>query len=189
MEIAMPAQPKPSITEESASPPAAAEQDAAAVYSTDPPDITIPPPPAGFNPVDLEDYRRSRPKKAQYAAFPDAILELRASTTYTGLLGTVVPSAAALAKSLDTARQWTALRIALEAFLVYAKSLEAVTWKTGLDDLAKVDAVYQAVAAQNPQALASLPALGRLLEVPKGIATRAAAKRVRNAKVKKAPQG
>jgi len=176
----------PTVAEPSTS-SAASPTTTPAVMSTAPPDITIPAPPAGFVPVDFGNYRGSRPKAAQITALPDVILELQASeASYGAVFGSAVPSATDLADTLAVASRWTALRVALQAFLLYARSLEAITWKYGFSEIDKVDAVFQAIATQNPAALAGFPALARLLDVPKAIAVKAAATRVKQVKAKKA---
>jgi hypothetical protein len=153
---------------------------ASVVMSTAPPDMPIPTVPAGFIPVDASNYRGFRPKAAQLIAFPDAILELESATTYEEVFGTAIPSATDIAEALATASSWTAFRVAIQALLIYAKSLEAITWKTGLTNLEKLEAVYHAVAATNPAAVAAFPALQRVFEVSTVIAAKVKATRARN---------
>jgi hypothetical protein len=146
---------------------------------------TLPAIPAGFTPVILIEYRGSHPKAGQLGAGPDAVLELRDFQGFGALFGTAVPPATQLADEIDNALRWTALREATEAFLVYAKSGEAVAWKTALTDLDKLDPVVQVVTITNPTALVGCPALVRTLDVPKAIARRGQASRVRNTKADK----
>jgi hypothetical protein len=173
------AEPSTSSAETTAAPPP--------VMSTAPPDVTIPAPPAGFVPVNFEDYRGSRPKAAQVTALPDVILELQASeASYETVFGSSVPPAAQLAGDLANASRWTALRVALQAYLLFVRSFEAITWKYGLSEIEKVNAVFKGISATNPAAVSGFPALTRLLDVPKVIADKAAATHVRKAKAAKA---
>jgi hypothetical protein len=150
--------------------------------STTPPNVTIPAPPTGFVPVNLDNYRGSHPRAGEITAIPDVVVELNASTSYDATFGGAVPPATTVAGDLDTAAQWTALRIALEAYLLYVRSLEAITWKTALADMEKLRASFKVVAAQNPALIAAFPATERLLDVTKVIGQRGAATRARNAK-------
>jgi hypothetical protein len=152
------------------------------VWSTTPPDVTLPVPPVGFVPVKLGQYRAAHPKAGELAALPDAITELESSTSYAETFGSGVPQASPLAATLTTAARWTALRVATEAFLLYAKSNEAITWKAGLADLDALDAVFQAVASRNSALVAAYPATARLLDVRKAISERAAVTRAAKAK-------
>jgi hypothetical protein len=165
--------------------PVNATATSAALALTEPPDWTIPAPPAGFVPVNLLDYRGSHPKVGQIAALPGAIAELEASSTYATVFGAAAPSANQLAGELAVAGRWTTLRVAAEALLGFLKSYEAITWKTALTDLDKLDALFQVFQAQNPAVVAAFPETAKLLDVPKVIGQRAAAARVRN-KAKKA---
>jgi hypothetical protein len=98
--------------------------------------------------------------------------------------GPLVPETSHLATDLTNASGWTTLRQALETYLTYVKSLEAISWKQAKSDLESLDAVFQGVAAHNPALLDEYPALARLLDVQKQIAQRAVATRVATAKAK-----
>src|SRR5208282_950630 len=74
--------------------------------------------------------------------------------------------------------------VAAESFLLFAKSGEAVSWKTGLTNLEKLGPVVRLASETNASALASCPALVRMLEVPSVIAQRANATRARAKAVK-----
>ena len=114
-----------------------------------------------------------------------AIQELQADpTSYAATFGPTVPNATTMATELANAMGWTAMRTAIEALLVYAKSYEAVTWKAALIDLSKVDVVFTMLSKANAAALAGFPELSRLIEVPKVVAQKAGATRARNAKAK-----
>jgi hypothetical protein len=152
--------------------------------STTPPDLTIPAPPAGFVPVNFQNYRGFYPRAGEFTAIPDVVLELAGATSYASTFGGAVPAAATVAGDLDTASRWTALRVALEAYLVYVRSVEVITWKTATLDIDKLRASFKVVAAQNPGLIAAFPATERLLDVQKVIGQRAAASRARDAKAK-----
>ena len=156
----------------------------AAILANQPPTVILPGIPPGFVPVHLGDYRGTHPRAGQVTATPGAIQELEASTSYQATFGPAAPPAAQLAGELTIASEWTALRIKIEAFLVYVKSFEAITWKTALADLDRLDAIFQVILAQNPALVAGFPELAKLLDVQKTIGQRSAASRVRNKKAK-----
>jgi hypothetical protein len=152
-----------------------------------PPNVgDVPSVPAGFSPVTLNLYRGFRPKADQLAAAPDAINELRDFPTFVAVFGATAPSPTQLADELSDALAWAAFRIAVEALLQYAKSGEAVSWKTILLDLDKLAAAIQLITSTNPSALAGCPALVRMLEVPKVIAKQGNAARARTLATNKA---
>ncbi len=157
---------------------------AGSALSIAPPDVTLPAIPAGFTPVDLRNYRGTHPKAAQVTALPDAITELESSTTYASTFGPAAPPVATLTIDLAIASRWTTLRTAVQAFLIYVKSNEAITWKTGLAELDQLNAAYKVVVAQNPAIATAYPATTRLLDVPKVLAARATATRARKVKAK-----
>jgi hypothetical protein len=147
-----------------------------------PPDFTMPVPPAGFVPVNFGDFRGSHPKAVQIAATPAAIVELKTATSYTTVFGAGAPDASNLANELVTASGWTTLREAIQAYLLYVRSFEVITWKQALTDLAKLDAVFKGVAANDPSLLAAFPATEKLLKALDVISARSAATRAANAK-------
>jgi hypothetical protein len=158
----------------------------AVVMPAAPPSVVLPPLPAGFVPANLKLYRGSYPKKAQLTALPNAIAELESSSTYASVFGAYVPPANQLAEELTIALQWTTLRVDIEAFLVFVKTGEVVSWKRGLSDLDKLNTSYQVVVQENATLVAAFPGIGALLDVPKGFSKVAAATRARNVKAKAA---
>ena len=56
-----------------------------------PPSVTIPSPPAGFVPSNPKDYRGFRPKSAELAVVPDAVMELQAFSDYDTVFGKTAP--------------------------------------------------------------------------------------------------
>jgi len=181
----------PTTKKKTASKPATLSERSATVASppvlpTDPPDVTLPAVPAGFVPVNLKLYRGSFPRVGQIAAMPGAIIELSNSASYEATFGPTAPSASQLVAEFTVASQWTAMRIRIEAFLVFVRSNEAITWKTSLSDIETLSALYQLFAKQNPTVVAGFPELGKLLEVRSVISKVGAASRARNAKQKAA---
>jgi hypothetical protein len=152
--------------------------------TTPPPILNIPEPPTAFASVDFREYRSAHPNAGQAAAVPAVLLELTDNTSFEGTFGPLVPEASHLATDLTNATGWTTLRKALETYLLYVRSLEAITWKQAKSDLEALDAVFQGVLAHNPALLDELPALARLLDVQKQIGLRSAATRVATAKAK-----
>jgi len=140
--------------------------------------------------VNLLDYRGAHPKAGQIAAVPSATAELNANAaSYTETFGPAVPSAGQLAGKLTNASQWTAMRVAIEVFMLYVKSNEAVAWKSALTDLEELNAIFQVIAKQNPVLIDGFPELEKLLDVDKVVGQRAAATRAREAKTKAAGAG
>jgi hypothetical protein len=159
---------------------------AGGILPTVPPDIDIPSVPSGFVPVSLKMYRGSFPRVGEIAALPGAIIELTNNTSYETVFGPAAPEASQLVSDFTYASQWTALRVAIEAYLEYVRSNEAITWRSSLIGLEKLNAIFQVVATQNPVLIAGFPELHKLLDVRKVIARSGAASRVRNAKAKAA---
>jgi hypothetical protein len=172
-----------SPTSTTATTPAPASAIDLALQTMAPPVVDFPVPPTGFAPVNLLDFRGSHPKAGQIAALPGALHDL-ASAIYVATFGPAAPSASKLAGELTIASEWTTMRSSVEQFLIYVKSLEAITWKAALSDLEKLDAIFQILVTQNPAVAAEFPGLDRLLNVPKVISQRAAATRARRAKEK-----
>jgi hypothetical protein len=160
----------------------------AVVASTAAPSFTVPAPPPGFVPVKLLDYRGQHLQAAQLVALPDAILELQGLEDYAQTFGSAVAPAAQIVSELQVASAWTTTRVALEALLVYAKSNEAVTWKSCSGDLEQLAVVFEAVAKQSPALVAGCPALVRVFAARKVVGQRAAATRKRNAKAEAAKE-
>ncbi len=156
----------------------------ATTLSTEPPDVTLPAIPAGFVRIDLTMFRGRHPKAAQITAVPDAVAEIASSTSYAATFGIAAPTADAVERDLSLALRWTVLRRSLEELLVYARTNEAITWKTGLATIDRLEAAFRVVAAQEPTIAALFPATARLVEVPVVQAKRASATRARNAKAK-----
>ncbi len=171
------------ITTAPASPPAPTTT-SVALALTAPPVVNIPLTPSGFVPVDLNDYRGSHPKAGQLTVVPFVITELANSTSYEATFGPAAPPSSKLVSELTIPSQWTAMRVAVEEFLVYTKSLEAITWKSALADLDTVNALFQIIQKQNASLTAAFPELAKMLDVTKVIAQRSRASRVRNAKSK-----
>jgi hypothetical protein len=147
-----------------------------------PPTVSIPTAPRGFTPVDFKNFRGSFPVAGQVAQVPGVVKELRRSTKYAQVFGPAVPPAERIATELAFAVEWTTLRLKLDAFLLYVRSFEAMTWKSSLADLGKLDAIFRVVAKQNPVVLVDFPELTKLLDVPKVIGKRGAATRARKRK-------
>jgi hypothetical protein len=151
------------------------------VLSTSPPVVNIPVPPTEVMPIDLGDYRGTHPKAAQSAAAPDVVLELSNTTVWESTFGPAAPAVAPFAQVLKDAVGWSALRNALETYLVYVKSQEAVQWKAGLLKMEQVKPFYNLAVAHDATVADAFPALTRLLGAQSVIAKRAAASRKRKA--------
>jgi hypothetical protein len=149
------------------------------VLSTTPPVVSLPPIPAGFTPVNLVDYRGYHPRVGQVAALPDAVAELSSSSTYAATFGPAAPAEGTFVTCLEDAASWSSLHGAIEAFLVYVKSQEAVAWKAALTQIDQAKAVYDVTIARNPSVPTQFPALTRLLEVTNAIGRKSAASRQR----------
>jgi len=144
---------------------------------TTPPDVTIPAPPSAFVPFELAEYRGYFPKGTQLSAIPEAIVDLERFTDYSPQLGAAAPSLELLILLLKQELQWAELRRSTEAFLVYARSMEVLTWKRVRGNLDQLDRVYQAVVAQHPAFGEKHRGLARLLGATKEIGQRGAATR------------
>jgi hypothetical protein len=152
-----------------------------------PPDLVIPSVPPNFTPVSLGLYKGAHVKGMQLAAIPNAIAEIQASASaYATTFGPAAPPADDIATNLTDASAWTAMRVKIEALLVFAKSGEAVAWKTGLANIEQLSAIYKVLANVNPALVAGFPAIGALVDVDKVLGQAAAQARARNAKARAA---
>jgi len=64
-----------------------------------------------------------------------------------------------LVQTLSNAAGWTAIRMALEAYLLYAKGEEGIAWRSGITQIDRVKAVYDVTLTQNAQLPVQFPAL------------------------------
>jgi len=146
-----------------------------------PPSVaSIPSAPATFVPIDLTEFRGSHAKKAQIAAVAGVLTELADPTTYAQQLGPYAIAAGSFTQVLSTAGGWSNVRIALEAYLLYAKTQEGIAWRAALTDIDQLKAVFDVAATRNPDLARQLPALARLLGVTGQVTQKAVATKKRN---------
>lgn len=150
------------------------------------PVVILPPVPFTFIPVDLAAYRGTHPRQSQLALVPNASAEIKNATLYQSTLGPAAPNGPLFAETLDNALGWTSTRIAMETFLVYVKSQEAVCWKAGMTMMDQAKAAYDLMVAVNPAIVESIPSLSKLLEVVNTIGKKGSATRKRNKATKAA---
>ncbi len=137
------------------------------VPSTPPDPATVPKPPQGFIPPNLSDFRGYRPQKAELATTPDAILELRSFQDYADVFGKTAPPADQVIGALDLAYQWTQVLDPSQAWLVYTKAMDAMTWKSALVLLESLKAPFKLAVLHDPTLASRYPALVRLLSANK----------------------
>ena len=147
-----------------------------------PPAVKVPQPPAGFIPPSAADYRGFRPKRAELAVVPDAVLELHGFSNYGAVFGMTAPPADHVAGALDGASMWSTLLAASTAWMDFVKAGEGMAWKDTLTLTDKLKAPFALATANDPSMLSKYPALARLLGAAKQIAKKAQATKKRTAK-------
>jgi len=154
------------------------EAAAAVVLSTTPQVLDLPPIPPG--PTDSGSLARGYfPRASEAAALPDVALEVATSTTYTSTFGPSMPAAVPFVVMLQNAAEWTTQRIALEAYLAYAKGQEGLAWKALRPHLDQAKEVYAVTVSKNTDVPVLFPALTRLFDGNVSVAKRGHATRKR----------
>ena len=159
---------------EAPSPPSTLES--TVTLSTTPQALDLPPIPPG--PTDSGSLARGYfPRASEAAALPDVALEVATSTTYTSTFGPSMPTVGPFVVMLQNAAEWTTQRIALEAYLAYAKGQEGLAWKALRPHLDQAKEVYAVTVSKNTDVPVLFPALTRLFDgnvsvAKKGHATR-----------------
>ena len=97
-----------------------------------PPKVKVPAPPAGFIPPSAADYRGFRPKRAELAVVPDAVMELKAFSNYAAVFGMTAPPVDHVASALDGASKWSTLLAASTEWMNFVKAGEGMAWKDTL---------------------------------------------------------
>jgi hypothetical protein len=97
-----------------------------------PPAVKLPQPPSGYIPPSAADYRGFRPKRAELAVVPDAVLELQGFSNYGAVFGMTAPPADHVASALDGASMWSTLLAGSTAWMDYVKAGEGMAWKDTL---------------------------------------------------------
>ena len=154
-----------------------------------PPAVKVPKAPAGFIPPSAADYRGFRPKRAELAVVPDAVLELQAFGDYGSVFGRTAPPAEHVAGALDGASKWSTLLAASMAWMEFVKAGEGMAWKDTLTLTDRLKAPFALASANDPSMLARYPALARLLTAGQAIAKKAQATKKRTAKASAAGGG
>ena len=145
-----------------------------------PPNAVIPPVPADFAGTNLSDYRGVMPKKAELALLPGAITDLQNFAGFTQVFGKTVPPEATTVQILDAARQWSSMRVASTAWLLYCATQEGLLWKDVRALFAVMKPAFKLAAAADATVAQQLPSFASLLGVAQAIAQRSVATRKTN---------
>jgi hypothetical protein len=154
------------------------------VVKPPPADANIPSVPEGTEPTNGTDYRGLLPKKTELAVLGDVVTELENSTEFTALFGRTMPSVAFIIQVLTAANQWSMMRNKTDAWDLYARTQEGLTWVNARALMTKMKPVFEATASANADVATQFPSLGILLGAAKVIAKRGVATRKGNAKSK-----
>ena len=152
-----------------------------------PPAVKVPKAPAGFIPPSAADYRGFRPKRAELAVVPDAVLELRSFSDYAHVFGMTAPRADLVAVALESASKWSALLAGSTSWMDFVKAGEGMAWKDTLTLTDRLKAPFALASANDPSMIARYPAIARLLGAAQQIAKKAVATKKRNAAKAQAP--
>jgi hypothetical protein len=154
------------------------------VVKPPPADANIPSVPEGAEPTNGTDYRGIVPKKSELAVLGDVVTELENSTEFSALFGRTMPSVAYIIQVFTAANQWSVMRNKTDAWDLFARTQEGLTWLTARGLMTRMKPVFEATASANADVAIQFPSLGLLLGAAKVIAKRGATTRKGNAKSK-----
>ena len=149
-----------------------------------PPVVKVPKAPAGFIPPSAADYRGFRPKRAELAVVPDAVLELRGFSNYASVFGMTAPAAQLVASALESASKWSTLLASSTSWMDFVKAGEGMAWKDTLTLTDRLKQPFALASANDPSMIARYPAIARLLGAAQQIAKKATATKKRKAAAK-----
>ena len=145
-----------------------------------PPSTSLPPLPKGFVAPSKRDFVGYRPSERELSAATSAVADLGSFTSYRDVLGAAAPDPDALAKTLELALQWRAIREQTAAWEAYVQAQDAIAWKAALLELDRLKPFFLRAAATTTLG-ERYPGLMELLYAPKRSAKQAAVTRKRRA--------
>jgi len=174
----------PAASTNGATPTPAASPAASSDNPKAPPKIVLPAVPAGTPIAPARDIRIMLPKREELNLIPQAETEIRTFPDFSGVFGKVTPSQTTINQTLDTAYQWTTLRIGLAAWLKYAKAQEAPAWVSARAVLARLTPAFALAVTTDATIGERNSALAALLKTRSVIAQRGATTRMADKKAK-----
>jgi hypothetical protein len=149
-----------------------------------PADANIPSVPEGQQPTNGTDYRGIVPKKSELAVLGDVVKELQNSAEFSAMFGRALPPLPYIIQVFTAANQWSLMRNKSDAWDLYARTQEGLTWMTARALMAKMKPVFEATASGNADVATQFPSTGLLLGAAKVIAKRGVTTRKASAKAK-----
>jgi hypothetical protein len=113
---------------------------------------------------------------------PEAGAELKRLIDYAEIFGKTAPSQAMVTQTLDSAYRWTSLRVALGAWIKYAKAQEVAGWGSARALFDRLQPAFGLAVRTDAAIGEQNPSLAGLLQVRGTIAKRGAATRQANKK-------
>jgi len=138
------------------------------------PSVGAPTPPINDNPVAVDARKGMRALQAEVNLAENAARELRASTTFSQILGTKLGTAEQIADAIDFAAQWSAQAKAGATWAGYTQMQSNLAWNYALAMIDRLRSAFQAAAAADPSIEKELPNFTKLLGVRKIVAAKGA---------------
>jgi hypothetical protein len=185
--VAPPATPPPEVGTAAPTPATATAPGTSGVIDQ-PPTEPMPVAPVGFSVVNPDEFRGQRPRAAQAASAPVVAIELSGSTDYEARFGKKAPSQATVVAAVVLATRWRTVRTAIEAYLVYVMTQDALAWKAAMTLMRQLAPLFEGALKLDPTVATEYPGLTRFFEAPEVITKIGAATRVKHAKAKATEQ-
>ncbi len=166
--------------------PAPAATAKALPYIKAPPPITLPAVPAGVVSVPPATLRGQLPRKEELALMPEVVSEMARFDDYPDVFGKTAPSKDATEQTLNSAYQWSYLRIQLMAWAAYAQSQETMAWVNARGVIERLSPAFTLAVKTDSTVGVNYPSLGSLFGVRTSIAKRGATSRAANVLEEKA---
>lgn len=151
--------------------------------SPPPADAVIPIPPPGTQNANRVDYRALLPKKLELSAMPDVVAELQRFTEYASVFGKTAPPLTYVEQTFDAATKWSAMRVSVATWDLYARSQEGAAWSDVRDIIAALSPAFELATRTDATLARQFPALVRLFDVKKVFAARSVSSRKANQKL------
>jgi len=148
-----------------------------------PADAVIPVPPPGTQNANGVDYRALLPKKLELSAMPDVVAELRRFTEYGSVFGKTAPPLTYVEQTFDAATKWSAMRVGVATWDLYARSQEGASWSDVRAIIAALSPAFELATRTDATLARQFPALVRLFDVKRVFAARSVSSRKANQKL------
>jgi hypothetical protein len=139
------------------------------------PSVGAPTPPVDDNPVRPDARKGTRAYAAEVDVAESAARELRASTSFSQILGPKLGTAQQIADAIDFAVQWDAQNKAGAVWKRYTQEQSNLAWSYALAMIDRLRGTFQAVSATDPAVEKEFSNFTKLLAVRHAVAVKGAA--------------